>query len=641
MTRKNASSRRRSQRRNRRVADTRFRSSRLAAQRAEERGRAVAATPQAFERVAQISHARVAEALIARHSQRMLNVPMMPDWLIHDVLSPLTPMLALDKATRLLVPQMDVFPSAAGGTWPEQIRWGVDSAVAASRLLLCGQTVGAAVIARNQLERWTSNRAFLAGVTRSQGEDPADYIARVWSAPVDLHAVPDAPALIAAFDADERLIVRDPDIDHAHFTFSQGREVCPALMWIYLSEVIHGRMFVGAAAWDSGDYLQPSRITEDVPPAFAIVTDSLQLALTHLRRVAAAIHLEFGNDRLASVLNDIGDGFSEPEGDQDDEPARLPVLARDSGLSSPPLHALMPLLPFEGLSPRVAAMLDSWGDKYEGVLRGERPDGRLYRDDEVVTLGFSWHRAASVRAAMLALAQEKKALGDGFDIRGLSGRASRWVIVTEALGLCGLWSDTPVTRAAAHTAASALRSAWWLWLEDDDRAMAAARTVLEQISRLRTWRLKPGKADKLEGVLTPPQRWLEAAGWRRLGPLNLALGEFAHMVERSDWGRGRAILTEIQVDADAVLAPFTARGDALLLIEELAAREAAARLAVTAPESSHALTEVLEEHGLDIVAELPLERRLNEIWAVAQASRTAWSPSKAPDDRESQQSPLA
>jgi len=190
-----------------------------------------------------------------------------------------------------------------------------------------------------------------------------------------------------------------------------------------------------------------------------------------------------------------------------------------------------------------------------------------------------------------------------------------------------------VTRAAAHTAASALRSAWWLWLEDDDRAMAAARCVLEQISRLRTWRLKPTKADRLEATQTPPQRWLEAAGWRRLGPLNLALGEFAHMVERSDWERGRAILTDIQVDADAGLAPFTARGNALLLIEELAAREAAARLELAAPETSRAFAKVLEEHGLDITAQLPLERRLDDIWAVRQAARGTPSRSKESNTR--------
>lgn len=547
-----------------------------------------------------------------------------PDWLNHAVLSPLAQMAILDQALQPLQSDLSKPPAAAGWGWVDQLTWGVDSGIAVARLLLCGQFVGAATIARSQLERWTRNRAFLAGITRTSDERPHDYIARVWSAPVDLQSVPDAPAFAAAFEADDSVVAHDPDIDHTHLRFSDDREVCPALTWMILSEILHGRGFGEAVAWDSQHCLDPDLADTAVEMSFTAVIDAIRVCWSHLRRVLAAIHLEEGSTSMAAALRDALDGFSQAEeGTPEGEPPRIAELAHDSGLTCPPLYSLIPLTPGEGLNPHVAALMSSWCSKYAGVLARQRPDGRLYRDDEVASLGFAWHRASSINAAIAALQAEKRRVGNAFSLRVLHNRVTRWIFVSEALALCGSWEPLPQPRAAGHAAASALRSACWLWLEDDDRAMAVARSVLEQVTRLRAWRLKPDKAAKTEASVASPQRWLEAAGWRRLGPLNLAFGEFSHATSNSDPERGRTILNKIQSNPDPELAPFTARGNALWLVQELAAREAVERILSLAPMTGAALRQILSEVGPDLIEDSELERRLTAIWQLAQAERDA------------------
>jgi hypothetical protein len=67
-------------------------------------------------------------------------------------------------------------------TWPDMLRWGLDKATDACRLLRIGQTFGALVVARAQLERWTLNVAVHHKVAAmAHDESAADYIRRAWS----------------------------------------------------------------------------------------------------------------------------------------------------------------------------------------------------------------------------------------------------------------------------------------------------------------------------------------------------------------------------------------------------------------------------------------------------------------------------
>ncbi|MER7070641.1 hypothetical protein [Terrabacter sp. NPDC000476] len=528
-----------------------------------------------------------------------------------EALSTLASLTVLDQAIARLSPTPGRPPALLlPGSWPDQLAWGIDSAVATVRMLLCGQFIGAAAIARNQLERWTANRAFLARVDKTAGESDADFIARVWSSPVDADAVKADPELHVAFFQDAA-VSADELNDHAHVTLNDGREVCPAAMWSILSELVHGRGPVGAVHWEVTRCLDPDSVPTDVDVAAAAVIDATAMNMAHLRRILEAIHLGNGWTGSAKVLKSGLDSFSLAGSNRS-------VRLRDYDISedsvTPGLWALAPLTPGEGLNSRAVRRLADESRVYARVWRGERPAGRLFKDDEMVTIAFAAHRYRSVLGAQAALRREKDHFGKDFDLQSLASRATIWTLVSEALGLLGEWLTGPAADAAVSSSA-AIRSSGWLWLEDDDRSMAVQRTVLEQLARLRTWRRRPDKAARLDISAPSPSRWLEAAGWRRLGPLNVALGEFAHLTKRSDWGGARELLVKLQVDTDPDLALFTARGSALDLTQELAAREAVEGLRTFAPQTAECLVELLGRAGMRLGEVDPsLERHLNHVW---------------------------
>lgn len=181
-------------------------------------------------------------------------------------------------------------------------------------------------------------------------------------------------------------------------------------------------------------------------------------------------------------------------------------------------------------------------------------------------LAFLSRRSRAARWAMIAFDLERDALGAEFDPTGLAGRENSYIIINETAALLSLWADGYVSDALA-VASCALRAAYWLWLEDDDRAMVLARTVIEQAARLRTWRLKGDKAAVIEqrGERASSRDWLEAAGWRRLSILNRSLGEFSHATRRARWSDARAALIEMQILNPETKSPpeQTARGSAL------------------------------------------------------------------------------
>ena len=110
----------------------------------------------------------------------------------------------------------------------------------------------------------------------------------------------------------------------------------------------------------------------------------------------------------------------------------------------------------------------------------------------------------------------------GFEVKLLKpqnivGRGITFSLAAEIAGLCARWSQQPPDLgAAAAVVSSSLRSAYGLWLEDDDRAIATLRRTLEQTAGLRIWRVKPAKAATLEAnSATAPRDELEGACWRR------------------------------------------------------------------------------------------------------------------------------
>lgn len=434
------------------------------------------------------------------------------------------------------------------------LAWGVDSAVAATRLLLAGQTVGAAAIARQQLERWTLALAEVGGLNRDSSESLTDFfVARAWTeflswTPDSITRLPAPSDPEPVAQRDELSVAEEPEPDHRHMHLSDGAEVCPSLVYAVLSEIMHARECEDVTTWESRDLLDPPR---QLPEAWFVpigaVSDAISLSLVQIGMFTAAAIAQHGDQRRATKLAEYWlwpHRFSERDPDSEARefwsapPGSAPGASfqppRPSEPVTPSLVALMPLTPIEGgLKPQHIAYLDKRRWTYVSMRDGFRPAGRLYRDDELATLIFDAHRFSAAQFAHRGLQSEAKKFGDSFDARTVAGRGSYYILVSELAALTSLWCDG-TTSAALKLISSSLRSAYWLWLEDDDRAMAALRCTLEQSARIAVTQKNPRKAERMEGRPTLPSRWLEAAGWKRLKVLNDALGEFTHAQKKFD-----------------------------------------------------------------------------------------------------------
>jgi hypothetical protein len=601
------------QRREKKMRDVRRRASK-----ADSLGRKVAPTIEAYEGLAAKSADKLAQALIARHTLRMDAIRFTNELRQLPILSALVPITILDLALTHSGATPTRPPAAYVGGWVDHLAWGVDSAVAAARLLLCGQVVGAAAVARNQLERWTVHRASNAGLEQRPGESTVEYVARVWTAEDSFHAgwfaTDNAPAPLGEPESQSD----EPALDHKHVEISDGSWICPAVLYALLSEIMHGRALPEALAWDSTGLLRSDDWPDEMLVAVGVVVDTITLCLLELRVAAAALATQAGNRQSVEVLRASLDKFSRPVAGVDDPTERGNTkAARPPQLSTPPLPTLIPLLPNEGLDPSAYRPVVQLASVYAAVLSGQRPAGRLFRDDEMVMYAFGWHRARSMRAAQRALEIERRMLGERFSVDGLTSRSTQWVLLTEAVSLLGRWHDRPESQAAATLIGTALRSAYWLWLEDDDRAMSVLRCVLEQTARLRAWRLKPQKAATLEArPESTPRDWLEAAGWKRLTALNRALGELAHAKSTSRWTGARELLAKFQIDVDDQEAIYTARGASIDFVAQLLVQELQDEMMIISPTIAEGLRQVFLVVGLDPTQQSQtVDAQLDHIWS--------------------------
>jgi len=594
------------------------RSARRRARLLDGRNRKVKPTIEAYERLSALGGEGVARALLARYNARMSNLAGIPDYIRVSMVSPLGPIPILDKALGRYGADLSRPPSAYVGSWADHLLWAVDSAVAASRLMLSGQFVGAAAIARNQMERWLMHRAYNAGLRQEAGESTLDYVARVWSAPDHFtetwfNVESDTTEVI---DEGEGSLAAEPPLDHEHIELTDGTEICPAVVYGLLSELLHGRDLLEALEWESEELL----IGGDPPPelgvAVGVIADAISLCLRQVRLAVGAIAQETGDLGTLDAVDLRVDRFSPAEFSVE-EASQAGAKSQPSGPVTPPLETLAPLAPLEGLMPGVVATIEGMAGVFAATMLGERPAGRLFRDDEFVTYAFAWHRLRSVRTATRALEAERDQFGEEFNMDSLTGRVARWAILSEATSLLGLWRRGSEFGAAMAVVGSGIRSAYWLWLEDDDRAMAVLRSVLEQVARSRAWRLKPERAAKLESrVETRPRDWIEAAGWKRLTALNRALGEFAHVKETTRWSGARELLARLQLDADPDTALFTARGAALEFVSMLAAEEVIASAEELSPVVAGVFRSLFEELNLTVdEPAMTLEQRFNHVWA--------------------------
>jgi hypothetical protein len=229
---------------------------------------------------------------------------------------------------------------------------------------------------------------------------------------------------------------------------------------------------------------------------------------------------------------------------------------------------------------------------------------------------FLERRARSAETALLSLGREAELRGQPLNTLQLP--ELQFVLTAEVLSLVAVWNSRPSVASAASVASSALRSSYWLWLEDDDRAMGILRVVLEATARLRTWTRTPTRAEKIETrVRATPRDWLKAAGWERLHSLNLALGELAHTRANSRWGGARDLLVHLQPTGDGLEPdPRRGRGFALAAVSALSAKTALEAVAALSAELKDHLQILMDVTGtFDEVVDCQLEKWLDQNWA--------------------------
>ncbi|MFJ7181937.1 hypothetical protein ACIQXA_37575 [Streptomyces massasporeus] len=398
-------------------------------------------------------------------------------------------------------------------------------------------------------------------------------------------------------------------------------EVHPAALMDFMSELLHGRgRFVDVIRWEACNLLEGG--TDNLTEVSQLLSDVLLLNVRQVRLCLATLAEEEGQQQIAPGL------FSLPE-------------LTYAGSAGPADFSLFPLLPETGLSPQVVNQLRGAAYAYEQVMHGKRPAGRLYRDDEMTLLYFYERRARAANCAIKAFESEKKILKGEFNLDGLSSRSVMHVMAAEMAGMVSNWLGYTPQGNAAALCSSALRSAHWLWLEDDDRAMALLRVVLEQCARLRTWSSKPEKAARLESSASAtPKDWLNAAGLRRLQALNRALGEFAHFNAKLRLEGAWDILVKIQGDEESANSLFTARGHALDAMAALVMTEAircAESLSAAVARAFEQIADEVFAGGSGVGLEASLEDLLNRALRLKDAPRGDYSlrgPAMAVRDEE-------
>jgi hypothetical protein len=454
---------------------------------------------------------------MARHAHRMQEAEKHPELLPAAI-----------HAGLLHLPRMDAMLAHSGrawsldpdgghneATWGAHLQWGGDQLVETAFHLRAGRTLAAIVIARSQLERWTLNIAHHFGIEPREAEGTAAYFRRVWST--------------------------YPQVD-----------VDVGEHWAALSEYLHGRSIMTVAqTWESvaGDVRNHSiEVPAETLQVHALVAASAETAFLQVRGGVRVLVEQSGRQAWADLM------MSRFEVEYASD---IPDVMRVA------LHPLDPALAYS-----------KWADNLIDIQRGYRETlAQAARRDAIADLdkanvlgALLERRARAVHRFRVGMKHEAEVLGDDFDMGGLIARLFRYITIAEGAEVVSYWTDQPEDAAALRLAGGALRSAFYLWLQDTDVAMACVRVLLEQTCQARARRLRPQRAKRVaEAPGGPtPARWIEAAGWRRAAVLGRALGEFSHISLRARLSGARRLLEDLQSgvpeEADK---RHTARGNAL------------------------------------------------------------------------------
>ena len=579
---------------------------------AQRRARNVPATVEAYERVAAGGPTRLVETLVGRYSTRIDNLDAVAQRSMDHCLGHLLSVCELDAMFIRQGHQLNQHSPPHQSPWPTHLSWSLESTIAALRLMLVGQTLGAAIILRQQLSRWTLLLARAGPVVQGRREPIESYIARAWTqrAMDMLGRYTFDVALNDVFDDldDHPRTTGAIDTDHEHVQVD-GRALCPAHVYHTLCGLIDAHHADQRAECEVVHDLDAEPSPTDPNTPTQILLDTLTLCMIQMRLAAATMYV-FTRDRDAIRGIPLVSPLPERRPLQRPSEIQLPV---SKPVATRPPPALMPLIDPEFATFVAAADLGPLYTDYHTAL-ADRSTAQPWTPQQLAELTLAAHRFSRLLVTADAHAQDREISDERLKIHQHLAPASPYVLTAEFAALCALWNPSRPHIAAAATQISAtLLAGYWLWIEEDDRAMGILRCTLHHAARLRTWHIHPDTAHALHTTsYTAPRRWITTAGWSKFRTLDRALFEFAH-ANRESRLDAAAILNDHRNDPDSPISQRLARQIALDTVTVLAAAET---LRVVAAHQSKAIAEIMREalhqRGLDVPTN-PARRQPNKL----------------------------
>jgi len=282
----------------------------------ELRARLLGDSQSAVEALSSSEPELTVEWLVSRHNQRMERCGQ-----AHVTLhTRVWPVIGATFPLRAILRQVTEYVAAGGGReelgpWVTELEWGLDSVLATMRLAVCGQFLGAALVARGQLERWTANLAYNVDVRHRPGESEVQFTSRVWAS-ADLSRLDE--------DSIRRL---DPELPVVHARGQSFRRPGPQLhpssatepergaldlsgakgagqVLGRLSEFLHGDLESDAVEWES-----PNLLAASGPDLTGVFTDIVTACGLSLERVSACAYTEALLAGLTAERPGIGSGL--------------------------------------------------------------------------------------------------------------------------------------------------------------------------------------------------------------------------------------------------------------------------------------------------------------------------------------------
>jgi hypothetical protein len=533
---------------------------------AERRARHIPPTVEAYARVAASGPAQLAAALVSRHATRIDNLGAVAQRCMDHCVGHLVSVCELDAVFIRQGHQLNQYSPPHESPWPTHLSWSAESTIAAMRLMLAGQTVGAAIILRQQLGRWTLLLARAEPVVQRRRESLESFIARAWTR--------GAMEMLGRYSTDVGVgdIFDDIDnhsrttgvigTDHEHVQLGE-RTLCPAHVYHELCQLIDAQL---------PDRPTECEVVHDLDAedsATDALSDALSLCLLQMRLAAAGRCVRTTDPVAARAIGSLSALERQPALQVSTTPVPLgtsPVAGRTP--------ALVPLVRTElACCTNINELGQLYADYHAVLADRARAEHRTPR--EVAELAFGAHRYVSFLITEQAHAHDLEISHGRLGIRQHLGPRSPQILTAEFAALCAHWNQSrPQIAAAATQISSTLLSGYWLWLEEDDRAMGILRCTLHQAARLRLWHANPDVAQELQSIpWATARRWRNFAGWSQHRSLDFALFDYAHANRESRVDAPAILFHDYDHCAEDWLSQRQAREAALDKVTTLAATE--------------------------------------------------------------------